>query len=132
MKAASEVLCRQLHDFLKGGRLEKIPDNLHSCPLTNLVGENAFGGFDFQKNKHRHASLFHYSSLHMTKHNKVTAWLDCKTADQTGSLMSAAHKSAKALRKKHRLWEQDVIKAVRKKLIENAAAQQELDMKAAA
>ncbi|GFS27350.1 nucleoprotein TPR-like [Elysia marginata] len=132
MKAASEVLCRQLHDFLKGGRLEKIPDNLHSCPLTNLVGENAFGDFDFQKNKHRHASLFHHSSLHMTKHNKVTAWLDCKTADQTESLMSAARKSAKALRKKHRLREQDVIKAVRKKLIENAAAQQELDMKAAA
>ncbi|KAK3803824.1 hypothetical protein RRG08_056308 [Elysia crispata] len=85
-----------------------------------------------KKNKQQHASLFHHSLLHMVKHNNVTSWLQTKISELTASLMSAARRSAMSLRSKHRCREQEVIKAVRRKLIENAAAQQELVMKAAA
>ncbi|GFO27461.1 hypothetical protein PoB_005396600 [Plakobranchus ocellatus] len=132
MRSSSDVLARQLGDFLKGGRLAEVPEALHHCLLTNLVGENTFGDFDFQKGKHRHASLFHHSSLHMAKHNNVSAWLKSRTQDEAASVMYNARKTAKSLRAKHHQREQEVMKAVRRKRVENAVAQQELEMKAAA
>ncbi|RUS77903.1 hypothetical protein EGW08_014334 [Elysia chlorotica] len=68
----------------------------------------------------------------MSKQNNVSSWLQSKMPDQAANLLSSARKSAKPLRAKHRQREQAVIKAVRRKLLENAAAQQELEMKAAA
>ena len=65
----------QLKDFLKDGKYGTPPSEdqsktLHHCPLTNLIGKNAFGNLDFDINKRRHASLHHRSTSQMWRANK--------------------------------------------------------------
>lgn len=93
--------------------------------MTNLLGENAFGDFDFSLSKHRNASLFHHSTLHMTKANDLPQWINKKSNEDMQSLMESARKHSKQMRRVQRQREQAVIKAVWLQMLKNAADQQE-------
>ena len=108
-----------------------IPEEWKNFPLTNLVGENAFGDFDFQQKKCRNAKLFHHSTLHMAKRNNVSGWLDDQSPTEQAFNMKKARKKAKPTKKEHRQREKDVSSAVRKKLMAQAAASIEAEIKAA-
>ena len=131
LSSCGDVLKRQLSDSVEDEKFSSIPEHPSQCLLTNLVGQNAFGDYNFQKSKHRCASLFHHSSLHMAKHNKVDSWLNTKSAEEYAVLMRYARKFAKILPQKHHLREREVMFAVREKMLENAAAQQDTLRKAA-
>ncbi|GFO43030.1 hypothetical protein PoB_006953500 [Plakobranchus ocellatus] len=123
--AAAEVVKRQLADFLPSGSFDfstkESPLFLH-CPVTNLVGENAFGDFDFIMGKHRRTSLFHLSALQSAKQNRVSQWL--RTTGKSSQFMAQARRTAAALKAKHREREKQVIVAVRKRMLQNAAEQE--------
>ena len=80
------VTKRQLEDFLPGGKFEDMDEcmkeQLMHYPLTNLVGESAFGDFDFDVCKRRNASLHIRSSMHSIKRNKTVEFISSKSRSQ--------------------------------------------------
>ena len=80
------VTKRQLEDFLPGGKFEDMDEwmkeQLMHYPLTNLVGESAFGDFDFDVCKRRNASLHIRSSMHSIKRNKTVKFISSKSRSQ--------------------------------------------------
>ena len=67
----------QLADFLVAEKFGREPTEedkaiLSHCPLTNLIGENAFRDMDFDLGKRRHCSLHHRTTTHMLKRNKTS------------------------------------------------------------
>ncbi|GFR61946.1 hypothetical protein ElyMa_000117500 [Elysia marginata] len=125
-QACQDVLKRQLVDFLAGGKFDftctESPIYLN-CPITNVVGENAFGDFDFLTQKHRRASLFHVSSLQTAKQNRVSQWL--QTTEDPKAAMAHARKTAAHFRESHRKREKEVMLAVRRKMLKNAADEEQ-------
>lgn len=126
----------QLNDFLAGGRFgapssPDLADALQHCPVTNLIGENAFGDLDFDMNKRRHASFHHRSSTQMWKHNKTGKWLSGKEEKDQSKLLSLARKHGKNLRFQHKEQERLVMLKIREKLLENQRQQLLKEAKAA-
>ena len=92
------VTLNQLEDFLEGGPYggppAVFPEGLDHCPLTNLLGENVFGDFDFDMQKHRHSTLQSRTARHMLQHNKTPDWLLQKNTEDRKQLMRHARKRA--------------------------------------
>ena len=68
----------QLKDFLEGGKYStplcyEEQKTLQHCPLTNLMGGNAFGDMDFDMGKRRHTTFHHRSTTQMLCRNKMSA-----------------------------------------------------------
>ena len=72
---ALAVTKRQLSDFLGDGIFVNVEENVKAklmhCALTNLIGESAFGDFDFDISKRRNASLHNRSAVHCTRRNQT-------------------------------------------------------------
>ena len=118
------VTQRQLADFLVDGKFGHAPTKedkaiLSHCPLTNLIGENAFGDMDFDLDKRRHCSLHHRTTTHMLKRNKTSKWLDSKAPAESTSILKTAKKNAKMLRRKHRDQERLVKMKIKERVLEN-------------
>ena len=123
---------RQLIDFLEGGpffNLDEADRNiLKGCPITNLIGENAFGDLDFDFQKKRHTSLHHRSSVHMLRKNQTAEWL--ATQKDNSSILSEARRMGPELRRKHRLHEREVLNALRERQLKNEMEKKEKELKA--
>ena len=110
----------QLKDFLQGGNYGAPPSPemeqiLKHCPVTNLIGENAFGDLDFDMNRRRHTTFHHRSTMQMWKHNRTGQWLSGKQEEEQTRLMSIARKHGKILRYNHRQQEKIVMLKIRGK-----------------
>ncbi|GFR85261.1 secretory carrier-associated membrane protein [Elysia marginata] len=114
---------RQLSDFLTGGDFSNVSDNrreqLKHCPLTNLIGESAFGDIDYDFSKRRNCSLHNRSSIHCLKRNKTMTYLEKKTVLEQKEIFQIARAKAPSLRRECREAEEKVINATREKFIEN-------------
>ncbi|GFR98529.1 hypothetical protein ElyMa_002771400 [Elysia marginata] len=101
---------------------------LKGCPITNLLGERAFGDLDFDFQKRRHTSLHHRSSVHMFRKNHLAEW----TAQQENysSLMLLARKMGPVLRKKHKENEEKVLKTLQERQVQNELEKKEKELKA--
>ena len=115
---------QQLADFLEGGKFgDNLPasvmDTMKSFPLTNMIGENAFGDMDFDIQKRRRCTTHHRTTIHMLKRNRTGNWIEKKTDDDSSRILKAAKKKAKMLRKQHKLQEKIVRLKIRERLIEN-------------
>ncbi|XP_070191321.1 uncharacterized protein [Littorina saxatilis] len=124
MKHIKVVTENQLADFLIGGKFgsdlpEAITSVLKHCPLTNLLGENAFGDLDFDLSKRRHCSLHHRTTTHMLKRNRTSQHIDELTPEESAKVMKMARKKAKILRKKHRQQEKLVRIKMQERVLEN-------------
>ena len=124
----------QLKDFLKDGKYGTPPSEdqsktLHLCPLTNLIGENAFGNLDFDINKRRHASLHHRSTSQMWRANKTDKWLTGQGEDKQARLLAVAREKGSFLRKNHQQQEKIVSLKVREKILENKRLKKEKEKK---
>lgn len=119
-----EVLRRQLNDFLPDGAYggpEAATPELEHCPLTNLLGENVFGNFDYDIKMARNASIHARNSTNLVTHNKTAKWLQNKGEDESHALLCFARKKGKVLRQQHRQQEKAVMLRLRQKLVENKA-----------
>ena len=123
MKPLMDVTTSQLSDFIAGniygGPPAPVPEGMGHCPLTNLLGENVFGDYDFNMGKRRHCSNHHRTTTHMLRHNKTAKWLSRKWIADTTSLMEFARKKGRSLRLHHRQQERLVILKIREKLVED-------------
>ena len=120
----------QLKDFLCDGQYGTVPspevaETLKHCPVTNLIGENAFGDLDFDINKRRHTTLHHRSSTQMWRANKTRKWLSRKGVQEQTNLMALARKQGKLLRKRHQQQEKIVMLKVREAIIDNERRKRE-------
>ena len=84
-----------LKDFLEGGKYSTPlcyaeQKTLQHCPLTNLMGGNAFGDMDFDMGKWRHTTFHHHSTTQMLARNKMSDWLAQKEVDEAAKLLSLA------------------------------------------
>ena len=118
------VLQRQLCDFLPGGCLASPNDivkkQIDHCPLTNLIGESAFGDLDFDYSKRRNASTHNRSVLHSVKRNKtVQNFLNTKSVSKQKKLFAIARSKAPIFRKQQREQEEAVKNCIRQKFLEN-------------
>ena len=109
--ACLSVTNRQLVEFLSGDFLDT-DDNtkfeLTHCPLTNLVGESAFGDFDFDVGRCRSTSLHNRSAVHCIQRNKSMKFMSRKSLSCKSKLFSAARKFGPILKQKHREVENEV------------------------
>ena len=107
------VTQRQLADFLDGSFSSALPAEISSklahCPLTNLIGESAFGDFDFDVHKRRNCTLFNRSSIHMSKRNDVVDFIASKTSNERDKLFKFSRSYAPCL-KKRKVEEEDKVK----------------------
>lgn len=108
----------QLKDFLQNGQYRSVPlpdvaQTLKHCPVTNLIGENAFGDLDFNINKRRHTSLHHHSSTQMWRANKTGKWLSGKGEQERTNLMLLARKEDRLLRRRQQQQEKIVMLKIR-------------------
>lgn len=136
MKEILVVTTAQLADFLVDGKYGSEPPEdvrtiLSHCPLTNLIGENAFGDFDFDLSKRRHCSLHHRTTTHMLKSNKTGAWLDAKSEEQSSEILAVARKKARLLRKKHKQQENVVRMKIKQKVLDNEREKKLKELRAA-
>ena len=135
-REVSIVAKRQLADFLKGGSFtaEKIsPEEIESlshCPLTNLIGEGAFGDFDYDYNKRRHCSNFNRSNLQVSKRNNVVSFLQSTPEAKKEKLFSYGRAHAPEMRKKKRDEEAMVKLQVQEKMAANQDEHLQKSMKA--
>ena len=102
---------------------------LSHCPLTNLIGENAFGDMDFDFGKRRHCSLHHRTTTYVIK--KTGKWLDSKALAESSSILKTAKKNAKMLRRKHREQERLVKMKIKERVLENERLKKLKEMQAA-
>ena len=136
MKEIREVTNRQLADFQVDGKYGSEPTDdmkalLQHCPLTNLIGENAFGDFDFDLGKRRHCSLHHRTTTHMLKRNRTSTWLDKKPKAESAAIMKMAKKKGRILRERHRQQEKVVRLKIRERIVENERQKKLKELKAA-
>ena len=89
------------------------------CPLTNLLGENVFGNYDFDMGQRHHCLTHHRTTTHMLCHNKTAKWLSRKMSADTASLIKFAQTKGRSLRQDHRQQEQVVMLQIREKLVED-------------
>ncbi|GFS27272.1 hypothetical protein ElyMa_005252700 [Elysia marginata] len=101
---------------------------LKGCPITNLLGERAFGDLDFDFQKRRHTSLHHRSSVHMFRKNHLAEWTTQQ--ENYSSLMLLARKMGPVLRKKHKENEEKVLKTLRERQVQNELEKKEKELKA--
>ena len=111
---------RQLTDFLEGGKFSdnlpaSVMDTKKSSPLTNMMGENAFGDMDFDIQKRRRCTTHHRTTIHMLKRNRTGNRIEKKTDDEASRILKAA-KKAKIFRKQHKLQEKIVRLKIRERL----------------
>ncbi|GFR69776.1 hypothetical protein ElyMa_002058000 [Elysia marginata] len=120
---AKLVVARQLADFLEGGAFSypnpNTEEQLSHCPLTNLVGESAFGDIDYDFSKRRNCTLHNRSTVHMIKRNKTMSFVKCQTSIRRAKLFQTARKHAKLLRKKHKEEEEQVKIVAKEKMVAN-------------
>ncbi|KAL3861249.1 hypothetical protein ACJMK2_007297 [Sinanodonta woodiana] len=124
------VARKQLSDFLPDGCFGKdLPEDqkkiIDHCPLTNILGENAFGDLDFDIGKRRHFSLHHRSTVQMLKQNSTISWLNTKNADDATEIMLKAKEKAQVYRQRHKKQEKIVMLKVREKMFENERTKKE-------
>ena len=109
--------------FFPGGKFEDMDEcmkeQLMHCPLTNLVGESAFGDFDFDVCKRRNASLHNRSSMHSIKRNKTVKFISSKSRSQKNRLFGLARLRGKVIRKESVEHEKEVKNNVREMMAEN-------------
>ncbi|XP_070174545.1 uncharacterized protein [Littorina saxatilis] len=126
------VSLNQLIDFLQGGKFgvppAAYPEGLDHCPLTNLLGENVFGDFDFDIQKHRNSTLQNRSARQMVAHNKTPEWLNKKEDVEKTHLLHFARKKAPGLMQQRRRQEKLVFLKLRERMAQQEATRQ---MKAA-
>lgn len=126
------VSLNQLIDFLQGGKFgvppAAYPEGLDHCPLTYLLGENVFGDFDFDIQKHRNSTLQNRSARQMVAHNKTPEWLNKKEDDEKTHLLHFAGKKAPGLMQQRRRQEKLVFLKLRERMAQQEATRQ---MKAA-
>ena len=123
MRPLVDVTTSQLRDFIAGniygGPPAPVPEGMEHCPLTNLLGENVFGDYDFDMGQCRHCSTHHRTTTHMLCHNKTAKWLSRKRSADTASLMKFARTKGRCLRQDHCQQEQLVMLKIREKLVED-------------
>ncbi|GFO25503.1 hypothetical protein PoB_005200800 [Plakobranchus ocellatus] len=78
-----------------------IIEQLKQFPVTNLVGEHAFGHLDYDITRRRNSTVHHRSSCKMLLWNSTVDWLSNQSKQQQEDLMTKAHKIAPALQLKH-------------------------------
>ncbi|GFO44245.1 rhodanese protein [Plakobranchus ocellatus] len=114
---------RQLSDFLKDGDFHNVSENvrqqLKHCPLTNLIGESAFGDFDYDCSTRRNSSLHNRSAIHCLKRNKTMSYIEKKTPSQQKNIFILARSKAFSLRQQSTDAEKNVVNATREKFIKN-------------
>ncbi|GFO14465.1 hypothetical protein PoB_004097000 [Plakobranchus ocellatus] len=80
-------------------------EQLKQFPVTNLVGEHAFGHLNYDITKRRNSTVHHRSSCQMLLWNSTVDWLSNQSKQQQEHLMTKARKIAPALQLKHRQQE---------------------------
>lgn len=117
------VIERQLTDFLSGGCFENVSIvtsmSLAHCPLTNLIGESAFGDIDYDFSKRRNASLHNRSALHCIKRNKTMNYLSKKPLGLQRKMLLSARRQGPEFRKESKVQEEKVKDSIRQKFLEN-------------
>ncbi|GFN81993.1 hypothetical protein PoB_000849900 [Plakobranchus ocellatus] len=119
---------RQLSDFLGDGPYsghsckhsdETSLAQLAHCPLTNLIGEGAFGDFDFDCSKRRNASLHNRTSLHTVHRNKTMKFVGSQNARDRQHMFQVARKFAPLLRRESKEQDIAVKVAIKQKFADN-------------
>ena len=122
-KGTYDVTRRQLSDFLTDGYYSsadtEIQSQLLHCPLTNLVGESAFGDLDFDFSRRRNVGLHNRSALHALKRNNTMLYLKKKTSAAQRHIFQIARQEGPLLRKENRKREEEVKDAIRAKFVQN-------------
>ena len=89
MRPLMAVTTSQLRDFITGniygGPPAPVPEGMEHCPLTNLLGKNVFGDYDFDMGQRHHCST-HHRTTHMLCRNKTAKRLSRKRTADTASL----------------------------------------------
>ena len=119
------VTKRQLNDFLIGPFSSHINtdstefEQLRHCPLTNLVGESAFGDLDLDLQRKPNRKMFSRSASHAFNRNKTASFLASKSKSSREMLFSIARRKSRELLKQEASKEKMLKNKVREKMVEN-------------
>ena len=118
------VTKRQLSDFLNyDGKFVACDDltrsQLSHCSLNNLIGESAFGDFDYDFGKRRNVSTFNRSAAHCLKRNKTTNYVSQKSPAIKRKLFCIARCTSPKLLRESKEAEELVKEKTREKFVEN-------------
>lgn len=115
---------RQLEDFITGKCSnvtvsEETRKTLDHCLLTNLIGESAFGDYDYDVSKRRNASLHNRSAVHTLKRNKTVKFLSKQSPKVRKDMFAVARKLGPQFRQESRATEDRVKNEIRAKFVAN-------------
>ncbi|KAK3776925.1 hypothetical protein RRG08_016745 [Elysia crispata] len=126
MKECTEVLERQMSDFLTGPFSSPDPETdevLRNFPLTNLVGESAFGDLDQDFNVRQNYSIAKRSASHCVKRNSSAgSFLGMKCKTEKDKLFAVARRRAREYQEEQKYYEKEVSLNVKRKMLENQEA----------